>query len=77
MLKSEKKVQKAVFFLDQLDNLLGSECFAAVWAELVGKRGQASEAGAMAAVEDTLFSLVVVVFFQADVALVSIFLRCF
>ena len=55
--------------LEEFDDLLGSELFAANWTELVWKISQAFEAGAMAAVKDALFSLVAVVFFQADVAL--------
>ena len=57
---------------EELYNLLGSEFFSADWAELVWKRSQALEASAMAAVKDAFFSLVVVVFFQADLALAAI-----
>ena len=59
--------------LEELDDLLGSEFFAADWAELVWKIIQAFEAGAMAAVKDALFTLIAVVFFQANFALVAIF----
>ena len=71
ILNRRNDAQQSVF-LKELDNLLGSEWFAADWAELVGKIGQAFEAGAMAAVKDALFTLIAVVFFQADVALVAI-----
>ena len=59
-------------FLKELDDLLGSELFAANWTELVGKISQAFEAGAMAAVKDAFFSLVVVVFFLTNVTLAEI-----
>ena len=61
--------------LEEFDDLLGGELFAADWAELVWKSGQTSEARAMAAVKDALSSLVAVVFFQADVALAAIVFR--
>ena len=60
--------------LDELDDLLGSEFFAAIRAELVGKSSQAFEAESMATEEDTLLSLIAVVFFQANFALVAIVL---
>ena len=59
-------------FSEELYNLLGSEFFSADWAELVWKRSQALEASAMAAVKNTFFSLVIVVFFKADLALAAI-----
>ena len=62
-------------FLEEFDDLLGGELFAADWAELLGKIIQAFEAGAMAAVKNALSSIVVVVFFQADAALCAVLLR--
>jgi len=49
--------------------------FAAIRAELVWHISQAFEAGAMPAEKGTLRSLVVVVFFQTNVALAAIFFR--
>jgi hypothetical protein len=59
-------------FLKELDDMLGSELFAADWAVLVGNISQAFETGAMAALQSAFFSLVAVVLFQADVALITI-----
>ena len=60
---------------EEFDDLLGSEFFAADRTELDGKRIQAFVAGTMAAVQDTFFTCVVVVFFQADVAFAAIAFR--
>jgi hypothetical protein len=61
--------------LEEFDYLLGSELFAADWAELLWKITQAFEAGAMAAVKNALFSIIAVVFFKADAALAAVVFR--
>jgi len=71
-IQSGRKISRKSLSLEEFDDLLGREFFSADWAELVGKIGQAFEAGTMAAVKNALFSLVVVVFFQADAALDAI-----
>ena len=62
-------------FSDKLDDLVDFIFFAAIRAELVWHISQAFEAGAMPAEKGTLRSLVVVVFFQTNVALAAIFFR--
>ena len=72
LILNRRNVATKSVFLKELDDLLGSEYFAADWAKLVWKSGQAFEAGAMAALQSAFLSLVAVVLFQADVTLVAI-----
>ena len=57
--------------------MLDSEFFAADRADFVRKISQAFEAGAMSAVKNAFLSLVVVVFFLANVAFIALELRLF
>ena len=55
-------------FLAEFDYLVGSEWHSANWACLLYQSGQAFFARGMAALEHTLDSIVIVVFFETDFA---------